>query len=1098
MEPAPVNGGPVVAEDNIINRRGNESLFQSCGNLKKRLAEVPGFEPHLAEMEEMDRTEDAIDPVASVWRCLRQGYPLMTIFNASNPTEPLTIDPEKVPEARRPKAAAFKFLQACLQDLEFPQQDCFLITDLYGENTTGFVKVIKMVSRVLDILEMRGQLYKPSATSNNQFQGEKVKLTRREHILKEMLETERDYVHHLQNLQALKKELEETGALNGDSSHQIFLNLNNLLDFTQRFLIRMEQHNALPEDTQDWGDLFIQHQEGFRQYEPFIANQLRCDAVCQKEWDKIKSAPRSVDLQQMVAQPSTLNGFFVKPFQRLTKYPLMLTELRKLNDHEEVNAHITAAIDIVQAVLDQANHAVDKEHLAAAVNDLAARVDDWKSLKVDVFGELLRFGTFTVLKGDGGRDTEREVRIVLSKTNKGFWSLCRSHILFRKRPVKIRLRLLGVPSQAPNKYNLKKLSGSFQPTGTPSQESLPGSAKPRSGTTISKLRSASLKLFTIPKLGKSSPSRSMSSDPGSCSSLRLSGDIGFNAPSSPSTPTSPPTSSSSSSRRMSASSASDQGKRRRALSTIDRLILANESLRNVNPNKQKSRLVGKEKQAAAAKGKPRLQLKGRIYMANVTEIISLQRPGSYKIQIFWKGDPGVVDNFSIRYQNEDIMRKWYKEIDSQRAIQNEERQTRHTGTSETQFTYLAMAPTMQNPYQEEYDAEEDLIPQGGNNFSEFSVSRNASSTSLRARSATGGSGGSGPMSAGRPPRFPMPEPPLSLHTQFANGAVSPGDRTGNSYFSPVTDTASTRSSSQSTMFSYSRQGTPSTPWTEDSNRYTAPAMPRATSRDGATSNPYFNNSRAAQRPSLPPLSSSQQHSQSGGMSQARLRSASSPDIHNHNPPESRRHVNGHSIDNVPVPPIPAHMAGMMAPVNRSQNNSPTNNSLPIRSATQSPGMQQQHAQRHGLPTHPAPQFHDPQYSHNRVDPRSQPAPTSNPMPSGLSSPVNQEGDQELFMPSQLKAKVNFDDNYVTLVIASNILFRSLTDRVDAKLARFTNRSIGSKSVKLQYRDEDGDFVTIDSDEAVQLAFMEWRDQHQIMLANGQVGEIQLFCQAVEN
>ncbi|PGG96456.1 hypothetical protein AJ79_09581 [Helicocarpus griseus UAMH5409] len=974
MDSAPVNGGPVMAEDNIINRRGGESLFQSCANLKKRLAEVPGFEAHMAEMEEMDRNEDAIDPVASVWRCLRQGYPLMTIFNASNPAEPLNIDPEKVPEGRRPKAAAFKFLQACLQDLEFPQQDCFLITDLYGENTTGFVKVIKMVSRVLDILELRGQLYKPSTATAGPNQGGKVKLTQKEHILKEMLETERDYVHHLQNLQALKKELEETGALNGDSSHQIFLNLNNLLDFTQRFLIRMEQHNALPEDMQNWGELFIQHQEGFRQYEPFIANQLRCDAVCQKEWDKIRAAPRSVDLQQMVAQPSTLNGFFVKPFQRLTKYPLMLTELKKQSGPELV-PDIVAAIDIVQAVLDQANHAVDKEHLASAVTDLAARVDDWKALKVEVFGELLRFGTFTVLKGDGGRDTEREVRISLAEFNSRFWPLKRRRLSFRKRPVNIRMRLLG--------YHIY--------------------------------------LF-------------------------------------------------------------------------ERILLC---CKDVNPNKQKSKLMSKEKQNAMPKGKPRLQLKGRIYMANVTEIISLQRPGSYKIQIFWKGDPGVVDNFSIRYQNEDIMRKWYKDIDTQRAIQNEERATRHPGTSETEFTYLKMGPKIQNPYQEEYEAEEGLV-QESNTFSDFSVSRNASSTSLRARSATGGSTGSGPMS--RPPRFPIPEPPLSVATQFPNGAVSPGDRNGNSYFSPVTETASTRSSSQSTMFSYSRQGTPSTPWTEDNNRYTAPAMPRATSRDGATSNPYFNNSnsnnnqRTSQRPSLPPMSS-HQHSHSGGMSQARLRSASSPDIH-HNPniPESRRHVNGHTmqtVDNVPVPPIPAHMASMRAPVNRSQNNSPTHNALPIRTATQSPGVQQ----RHGPPQNP---FAEPQFPPNRIEPRSQPAPTSNPMQAPLSSPVNQECDQELFMPSQLKAKVNFDGNYVTLVIASNILFRSLTDRVDAKLARFTDRSIGNKSVRLRYMDEDGDFVTIDSDEAVQEAFMEWRDQNQDMLANGQVGEIQLFCQAVEN
>ncbi|EFW21447.1 hypothetical protein D8B26_001646 [Coccidioides posadasii str. Silveira] len=909
MEPV-ISPGHVMAEDNIINRRGGESLYQSCAHLKKRLAEVPGFEPHLAEMEALDKTQEISDPVASVWRCLQNGYPLMTIFNATQPAEPLTLDESKVQEHRRPKAAAFKFLQACLQDLEFPQQECFLITDLYGENTTGFVKVIKMVNRVLDILEMQGQLYKPSPTNSGPVEQQRTKLTRREHILKEMLETERDYVHHLQNLQALKKELEETGALNGDSSHQIFLNLNNLLDFAQRFLIRMEQHNALPEESQNWGELFINHQEGFRQYEPFIANQLRCDAVCLREWDKIHAAPRSLDLQQMVAQLSTLNGFFVKPFQRLTKYPLMLMELKKQTDREDLSADITTAIDIIQLVLDRANSAIDKEHLAAAVQDLTNRVDDWKALRVEAFGELLRFGTFIVIKGDAGKDSEREYHIYL-----------------------------------------------FQ-----------------------------------------------------------------------------------------------------------RILLC---CKDINPNKQKSKLMGKDKpNPNTQKGKARLQLKGRIYMANVTEILSLQRPGSYKIQIFWKGDPGVVDNFSIRYRDEETMRKWYKDIDAQRALQVEERNTSRSGTSETEFTYLKNAK-MQNPYAEEYNADEDLAPA----VSELSMSRNASSTSLRARSGTGGSGGSGPP-VSRPPRFPMPEPPLSLHTQFSPGALSPGERLAGSYFSPVAEIPSSTRSSSSTTFSYSRQGTPSSQWNEDSNRYTAPAMPRAGSRDGPTSSPYYSNPpRVTQRPSLPPLSSQTPQNPA----QSRMRSASSPDIHNHNLPDSaRRHLNGHTmqtVDNVPVPPIPANIANMRTPVNRSQSSSP---------GTMPP------------PQSLRPGFTEPQYAQGRETLRSQPSLTSNP--SSLS--LNQE--VENIMPAQLKAKVNFNDNYVTLVIASNILYRSLTDRVDAKLARFTTRSIGAKSARLRYRDEDGDFVTIDSDEAVQLAIMEWREQHQNMLANGQVGEIQLFCQPVEN
>lgn len=49
------------------------------------------------------------------------------------------------------------------------------------------------------------------------------------------------------------------------------------------------------------------------------------------------------------------------------------------------------------------------EQLAAAVMDLSERVDDWKSLRMEAFGDLLRFGTFAVVNGESGKDTEREV-----------------------------------------------------------------------------------------------------------------------------------------------------------------------------------------------------------------------------------------------------------------------------------------------------------------------------------------------------------------------------------------------------------------------------------------------------------------------------------------------------------------------------------------------------------------------------------------------------------------------------------------------------------------------------------------------------------------
>ncbi|KAI5281553.1 hypothetical protein KEM54_003199 [Ascosphaera aggregata] len=309
-----------------------------------------------------------------------------------------------------------------------------------------------------------------------------------------------------------------------------------------------------------------------------------------------------------------------------------------------------------------------------------------------------------------------------------------------------------------------------------------------------------------------------------------------------------------------------------------------------------------------------------------------------------------------------------------------------------------------------------------------------------------------------------------------------------SYFSPA-DTASTRSSQSTNFFVNSKLGTPTTTvGDEPVNRHTAPAMPRSNYKEGT--NYHANGTGKAQRPSLPPYSS---HSQHPSGVQSRLRSASSPDIHNNNniiPGDSRRIVNGthahtmQTVDNVPVPPIPPHVAGVRAPITPPSASPPNSMS--------------------GRPSHVSTSSH---HSVNHALSAQQQQQQQPPMPQTPRTNLahlsynTSGGDQELppseaSMPAQLKAKVNFNDNYVTLVIPLNIMFQSLTDRVDAKLKRFTDQSIGENTVRLRYRDEDGDFITIDSDEAVQLAFMDWRDQHQEKLANGLVGEIHLFCQPI--
>lgn len=405
----------VMPTDHIMNTMadGSSSLFQICVGLRQRLAGVAELEEVLEEEEE--EADEDTDPVTLLWRTFRKGTPLMELYNALRPVKPLTV-PDTLKEEKKAKAATFKFIQACIMDLGIPSDELFIVTDLYGDDTTGFVKVARVVNRVLDVLVQRGLAQDVRPTESDFEQAEKgIKRTQRQHIVAELVRTERTYVQHLELLQAFKHMVEEKGIIPGDAVHDIFLNLNTLLDFQRRFLIRVEQENAKHEEEQNWGRQFLLYNDAFRVYEPYIANQKKCEKTVLAEFPKLKEAGGSIEMRQMVETPASLCSFLMKPFQRLTKYPLLLAELNKKGDlDEERKQDLLSGIDATTAVLSRINLAVDKEEKVEAVQDLKVRVEDWKGHRVEVFGELLLYGTFTVLKSENlaaGKDAERSVSV---------------------------------------------------------------------------------------------------------------------------------------------------------------------------------------------------------------------------------------------------------------------------------------------------------------------------------------------------------------------------------------------------------------------------------------------------------------------------------------------------------------------------------------------------------------------------------------------------------------------------------------------------------------------------------------------------------------
>lgn len=458
--------------------------------------------------------------------------------------------------------------------------------------------------------------------------------------------------------------------------------------------------------------------------------------------------------------------------------------------------------------------------------------------------------------------------------------------------------------------------------------------------------------------------------------------------------------------------------------------------------------------------------------------------GSYTVQIWWKGDPGI-ENFIIRFTNEEVMKKWFSAVDTQRKRFTVDRET-PADSAPTDFAWMRNggAP-IENPYAQQDDDDDEENEESSPIFpgqpGGFDSSRNGSNTSLRSRSTTGESSQSlAGMVRAPPPRFPMglQNPPLSVQTQMPGQAPSPSQKFADSYFSPVGESpASSRTSQSSNMFPFPRQGTPQSGW-EEHNRYTAPAIARAPSRESQQMN-----SRNGQRPSLSGASST-----SHPGSAQRSRSYSTPDINGPNAP-TRRLPNGSTVP--AVPGIPAHLhPAYDAGIPRSNSNSPSNG-LPMRSNTQSPGVQRDRLAHNTSHYVNSPHYHRSNTTPNPLAPadgrtRSPPAPNA----------VTPKVDMPL--PTQLKVKVNCDGNYVTLVVAFNITYQSLIDRIDAKVGRFSNNAISRGTMRLRYKDEDDDFVTIESDDDIQIAFQEWREAQNSQFHTGQLGEIELFCASVEN
>ncbi|KAF7728905.1 hypothetical protein EC973_005300 [Apophysomyces ossiformis] len=372
------------------------SFYHSCRSVLDRMQTISGLDQYMKEYT------DSEDPLEKLQYICRQGSSLCLLFNLLRPAAAIKLNRNfSLVSVNNLKVYVYDFLIACRQHLHLSEDDLFTITDLYQEDTSGFVKVVDTVNKLLDLLEEEGII-----TSKGPFSQPPTPAPpkdTRDKVVFELLETERKYVQHLQTLQHYMRELQRQKILSLDTSQRIFGNLNSLIDFQLRFLIRLESHAERPPQQQRIGNLFLQSEHAFSVYEPFCANIQRAQELV------LQHTPRLQLLSQPI-QPSELPSMLIKPVQRVCKYPLLMQQLIKSTPtdwdyYEETEEGLKA----IQRVASKVNEAQRLQENKEILKGLTVRIKDPKGLSFESFGPLLLIDKFVVSRAD----TEKEMLVFL-------------------------------------------------------------------------------------------------------------------------------------------------------------------------------------------------------------------------------------------------------------------------------------------------------------------------------------------------------------------------------------------------------------------------------------------------------------------------------------------------------------------------------------------------------------------------------------------------------------------------------------------------------------------------------------------------------------
>ncbi|NXL05194.1 MCF2L factor, partial [Mesembrinibis cayennensis] len=235
---------------------------------------------------------------------------------------------------------------------------------------------------------------KISITANIQ-----TRVNQKNHIINELIETERVYVEELQSIiEGYASEMDNPSLVHlipsalQNKKEILFGNLPEIYEFHNRHMLHYCLLSFLPlriflkeienciENPELLARCFLKRKEDLQIYEKYCQNKPRSEAL----WRQCGDSIFFQECQRKLDHKLSLDAYLLKPVQRITKYQLLLKEMLKCSKNSEGTAELEEALATMLDIIKSVNDSMHQIAITGYEGD------------VSELGKLLMQGSFNV------------------------------------------------------------------------------------------------------------------------------------------------------------------------------------------------------------------------------------------------------------------------------------------------------------------------------------------------------------------------------------------------------------------------------------------------------------------------------------------------------------------------------------------------------------------------------------------------------------------------------------------------------------------------------------------------------------------------------